>query len=137
MSKDRANRTARWIRWIARGIGSLVVAFWLFIGILQGMVGSDPWTGESTILSVLTITSALGVLIAWWREGLGGIILVIAAVAHSTFAYFAAGHNHAFAMLISGGPWMVVGILFLISWRMLKGSKSRRASKRGKNDEPQ
>ena len=71
-----------------------------------------------TIMAGLIITSVLGVLIAWWREGIGGTILVICAVAHSTFAYIVAGHNKGLAMLISGGPFLLIGILFLASgWR--------------------
>jgi hypothetical protein len=68
------------------------------------------------VLAVLIVASALGVLIAWWREGIGGTIIVICAVAHSTFAYIASGHNKRFAMLITGGPLLVAGILFLASW---------------------
>ena len=67
----------------------------------QAALGSEPATAE----------------IAWWREWIGGVVLVICAIAHSTFACFAAGHNHAFAMLISGGPYLLTGILFLWSWR--------------------
>ncbi len=37
-------------------------------------------------------------------------------------AFFAAGHNHAFAMLISGGPYLLVGGLFLASQRKSKDS---------------
>ncbi len=115
---NTGDRAAKWMRWIARGIGSLVVAFWLFMGIGYGIVESGPWTLEDTIMTGLVITSVLGVLIAWWREGIGGIILVVCAVAHSTFAYIVAGHNKGFAMLISGGPFLLIGILFLASgWR--------------------
>ena len=89
------------MRWIARGIGSLVVAFWLFMGITYDIVESRPWTLEDMMMAGLITTSALGVLIAWWREGIGGIILVICAAAHSTFAYVVAGHNKVFAYLLN------------------------------------
>ena len=71
-----------------------------------------------TIMAGLIITLVLGVLIAWWREGIGGTILVICAVAHSTFAYVVTGHNKGLAMLVSGGPFLLIVILFLASgWR--------------------
>ena len=115
---NTGDRAAKWMRWIARGIGSLVAAFWLFMGIAYDIVESRPWTLEDTIMAGLVITSVLGVLIAWWREGIGGTILVVCAVAHSTFAYIVAGHNKGFAMLVSGGPFLLIGILFLASrWR--------------------
>lgn len=68
------------------------------------------------MLAGLIVASALGVLIAWWQEGIGGTIIVICAIAHSTFATIASGHNKGFAMLITGGPLLVAGILFLASW---------------------
>lgn len=110
-------KSLKWIRWIARGTGALVAGYWLIIGILLGILESEPWTTESYIMAMLVIASALSVLVAWWREGLGGIMVLACAIAHSTFAYIASGHNRAFAILISGGPFFVVGILFLSSWQ--------------------
>jgi len=43
-------------------------------------------------------------------------MMLAVAVAHSTFAYFSAGHNKGLAMLISGGPFLIVGLLFVGSW---------------------
>jgi hypothetical protein len=88
----------------------LAAGFWLFVGLIHAIVAitavaePEPWTWESPLLAGLIVASALSVLIAWWREGIGGTIIVICAVAHSTFAYIASGHNKGFAMLITGGP---------------------------------
>ncbi len=115
-AKSTDDRATKWMRWIARGVGSLVTGFWLFVGIVFGVVDPEPWTLESGSMAGLVISSTLGVLIAWWRDGLGGLILVICAIAHSTFAYFSSGHNTGLAMLISGGPFLLSGILFRASW---------------------
>jgi len=69
------------------------------------------------VVAAALVGLALGVLIAWRREGIGGAILVIYAVMFSTFAYFSAGRNKGFAMLVSGGPFLLIGILFLATWR--------------------
>ena len=117
------NRTTKWIRWIARGIGSFVAAYWLFMGIGYGIAEAKPWPPESLIMAALISTSVLGVVVAWLREGVGGLFLVIVAAAHSAFAYVAAGHNQGFAVLISGGPFLLVGSLFVVVWhrsRMLE-----------------
>ena len=87
------------------------------MGIGHAVFDPVSWTFEGLMITGLTATALLGILIAWWREGLGGAVLVTVAVAHSTFAYFAAGRNKPLAMLISGGPFLVTGILFLVSWR--------------------
>jgi hypothetical protein len=82
------NSTGNRIRWFARRIGSLVAAYWLFIGILSAIGEREPWTLESTMIAGFIIALVLAVTIAWWREGIGGTI-----AAFSAFAYFTAGHN--------------------------------------------
>ena len=121
-SRSTGDQATGRIRWIARGTGSLVAAFWLLMGVLAGIVEPGPWSLESAIMAGLIVTSALAVLVAWWREGIGGTMVVICAVAHSVFAYVASGHNRGLAMLISGGPFLVIGILFLASWWRSRGA---------------
>lgn len=121
MQGSSADAATKWVRWMARGIGSLAGAFWLLSLIASLIVelieGHGPWSPEGAMLMGLVIFVALGVLIAWRREGIGGLVAVIGAIALCIFAYVTAGHNKGFAMLISGGPFLVAGILFLACWR--------------------
>jgi hypothetical protein len=125
IAEKAAVRKSRWIRWIARGLGSLVAGFWLFIGVLLAILGSEPWTPESAVMAILIVASALAVLIAWWQEGTGGILVIVGGVAHCVFAFVASGHNTLFAMLISGGPFLLVGILLLVSWHQSESNNGR------------
>jgi hypothetical protein len=109
-------QVALWLRWIARGLGTLVAGFWVFIGILEAIFGSDPWTVESTVLALLIVAAAAAVTVAWWREGIGGSLLLLAGVAFGVFAFVAAGHNKLFAVAITGVPVLLVGLMFLASW---------------------
>jgi hypothetical protein len=95
----------------------------MFTGIVSAINESEPWTYESVIIAVFIVTAPLGIFIAWLREGIGGILLILYAVAFSTFGYISAGHNKPFAMVITGAPFLVIGILFLTSWW-----KSRRST---------
>jgi len=116
--RNTGDQLAKRMRWVARGTGSLITAFWLFMSIGYAIGESEEtWTWESSVMTALIVVSIVGFAITWKQELAGGVILVACAVAHSTFALFAAGHNHAFAMLISGGPYLLIGILFLLSWR--------------------
>lgn len=117
------NRRTNRNRWIARGIGSLVAAFYLFICIFYALFDPPTWTLEEVIMTGLVTTSLLGVLIAWWREEIGGVILVTCGIAHSTFAFIVSGHNKGLAMLVSGGPFLLVGVLFLSSWQRVRRSR--------------
>jgi hypothetical protein len=68
----------------------------------------------------------LGVLIAWWREGLGGLILVLAAVVSFLVMGFVVVVEHpdqrSTLMLVFVIPYLLPGILFLICW--LRSRKS-------------
>ena len=109
-------QVALWLRWLARGLGTLVAGFWVFIGILEVIFGPDPWTVESAVLAVLIVAAAVAVTVAWWREGIGGSLLLLVGVAYGVFAFVAAGHNKLFAVAITGVPVLLVGLLFLGSW---------------------
>jgi hypothetical protein len=115
-------RVAQWLRRIARLIGSLAAVFWVFslTASFIGEVISDSftWRPEGVVLGGLVIVSVFGVLIAWRWERTGGVILVLCGLALSVFAYISAGHNKAFAILVSGVPFLVSGVLFLLSWWM-------------------
>lgn len=95
-NRSSSFRAAQWIRRIARLIGSLAAVFWVFsltasfIG--EVISGSFTWSPEGAIL--------------------GGLMIV------SVFAYISAGHDKAFAILVSGVPFLVPGVLFLLSWSM-------------------
>lgn len=104
------------LRWIARGLGTLVAGFWVFIGILEAIFGPDPWTLESTALAVLIVAVAAAVTVAWWREGFGGALLLLVGVAHGLFGFLAARHNKLFAVAITAPPVLLAGLLFLASW---------------------
>ncbi len=113
---DRGGRAAIWLRWIARGMGSLIAGLWLVAAVASALRAREPWTRESTIIALLVLGGASGVLTGWRRERIGGMILVIVGLAFSTFAYLSAGRNKGYAVLVSGGPFLIIGLLFLAAW---------------------
>jgi len=93
-----------------------VAALFLFIAIVSAFFDPEPPTLEGAVLGGLVLAGVLGVVVAWWREGLGGTVVVVVAIALGIFAYVTAGHNRGFAVLVAGGPFLVSGILFLACW---------------------
>lgn len=116
-NEARSRIIARRIRWAARGLSIFVAAVWVVMGIVPTFFEPPAWTFEDRMMAGLTTVCLASILIAWFREGVGGALLILCGVAHSTFAYFAAGHNIPLAMAISGGPFLVLGALFLLAWR--------------------
>jgi hypothetical protein len=68
-------------------------------------------------MAFLILFSIVSVFIAWFREFYGGGLLVVVGLMHCVFAIIVAGHNKFFAVLISGVPFIIAGLLFLASWR--------------------
>ncbi|MBU4482790.1 MAG: hypothetical protein L6416_07225 [Candidatus Omnitrophica bacterium] len=114
---NSSDRTAKRIRWAARVIGITAGAFWV-ISLIASSIAEfgTPVPIEGFILAGLVAINVIGIITAWWKEKIGGIIIVTAAVALCTFSYIEAGHNKILALLISGFPFLISGILFIISW---------------------
>ena len=106
------------LRDVARVLGSMISVLWLLGGI--GYSTLDPWTWKPELVIAFLFFLALSVGIAWWKEGVGGIMLIVLSVAFSIFACVAATHNRVLAVFLSGAPFLVVGILFLLTWQRAK-----------------
>jgi hypothetical protein len=113
----------KWVRRMARIIGSLAAALWFLAGLAGAILASDLWTLESGILTALIVASLVSGLTAWWREAMGGAFVVVCGVAFSIFAGVTAGHNKVFAVMVTGVPFSIAGLLFLGSWRIATSSR--------------
>lgn len=102
----------------ARIVGALAAALWL-LPVVGGLIAREPieegTATESIAVVTLAIINILAVLLAFRRERLGGMVLVASGLAFSTFAIFSAGRNQAFAAAVSGGPFIISGLLFLFA----------------------
>lgn len=110
----------KWLRWLARGIGTPYAAFLVIMGLgtaIAAISDREPVTGEGVMVAVLFSGGVIGVLIAWWRERIGGLVLVVDAIVLAVFVYVTAGSNRVAAALLIPCPLLISGILFLMSWR--------------------
>ena len=68
---DRRNRLTRIIRWTARGWAVATVGVVLLLCVVEGLYPARPteWIG----LLLYPGGVCVGMILAWWREGLGGL----------------------------------------------------------------
>ncbi len=107
------------VRWIAR-LGSLA-SIWILAGFLFGEFG-HPTLGELVAIALFPVGVVAGMLLGWWREGLGGLVSVVSLGAFYLWVRVLQGH-------FPGGPYFLIfsapGFLFLIS-SFLNASPTRR-----------
>ena len=120
------------IRNVARVISSLVAGFILLFAVGQwiselsaGRLTQD-WRLSTTGMVVYIILIALGGSLGWWRENIGGTILVIAGLGMlSAIFIFLPPHDY-WVSLIFCLPFLLSGILYLMYWKRSKRSKGKK-----------
>jgi hypothetical protein len=108
---ERQGVLTRLIRWSARvwSIASVGLLFLFVVG-----EGINPTTrGEWIGLLFFPFGISVGMILGWWREGIGGSITVGSLLAFYVIHYTTAG------TLPKGSAWLVFaapGFLFLLCW---------------------
>ena len=125
-TEDSTKRQNKAYRNIARVISTAVAGFLLLfvVGYMiqdlsDGKLVRD-WSAESTKVTVFVLLMALGTGIAWWREKIGGAILMITGLVAIVFIFFSMEPSDIGISLIFGFPSLLSGLLFLIYWKQSK-----------------
>ena len=114
------SKSARTICWIARILGSILAIYFVFTTVANLIMDFKTWDFVAYIFFAFTIIFAIGVIIAWFKEKIGGIILVAFAMAGSIFSIIAGLNIPDFDMMdfiiLAGIPFLIIGVLFLVYW---------------------
>jgi hypothetical protein len=110
------------MRWIARVISTLVMVFIILMVIGSVFTGKEyrraPWpTLEDIIMTMFFLAMLTGVVIAWFREGIGGTILTTAGLVATALLFLRMTPDDYWVIMIFGVPFLFSGILFLVCWR--------------------
>ena len=106
-------------------IGLTVSILWIASMLLHAFLGEDDLTLEGFLLAMLIVLNAIGVFTAFKNLKIGSLVLIISSIILSIFAYISAGHNEALAIAVSGLPFFLAGIFFLIGWVKLNKTKEQ------------
>jgi hypothetical protein len=120
---DDKQKLVRRLRLGGRGIGFTMVGFGgtALVGgavseYLEGGFGQPEL--EGVLLVVIGAVALAGMILTFWRERIGGIILVSVAAALGAHIANFAGSGHAQVWSMVGLPFLVAGVLFLNAWRI-------------------
>ena len=114
-------RLAKQMRWAARVIGSIAAAFivtmWIGAAVSEGI---GPITVEGATLVLIGIVAVAGCVTSWRGDMVAGILLILTAIGFGIHIGIFAGRNHFLAWLMIGLPYLIAGVLLLVSLRLSK-----------------
>ena len=117
---------------VARVISSVVAGFILLFTVGQWIEElftgglTHEWRLSSTGMLVYVIFIVLGSSLGWWRENIGGTILLITGLGMLLAIFiFLAPHDYWISLIFSI-PFLLSGILYIMYWRQSKPSKEKK-----------
>ena len=102
-------------------IASITLLLMLFAGegLHPSQVAPRQWVG----LTFFPLGVMIGMVIAWWKEGLGAAITLASLLAfYLVYGYFMRYHIAGWAFIVFASP----GFLFLLHW-LFRGAEERHA----------
>ena len=99
-------------------------AFWFLAGFLNLIF--SPLHVSDVLFAVCLVIALASCIVSWWRQWLAGILLVLVSFALGSGLGFSNPWRMSYLVTSSPQylPFFVAGILFLLSWRILKKGKS-------------
>lgn len=119
------------MRNVARVISSVVAGFILLFTVGQWIEGLfagglfQDWRLSTTGMAVYCLLIAVGTGIGWWRENIGGTILIIAGLGMLLAIFIFVAPHFYLVSLIFCLPFLLSGILYLKYWKRSKSSKGK------------
>ncbi len=98
----------------ARIIGLAAGFLWTFVLLSGALSSGGVYNQQLTFLFLLIVANFASVIVALWEEKIGGILLILFSAILCIFALMIAGHNKIIAASISGLPFLLSGVLFVV-----------------------
>ena len=115
------------VRWFARILGSLILLLVLFIAIGEGFFmepppGSSGKLKQSDIpLMTGIIVMLVGIVVAWFREGIGGLLMIGGFIPFLVDELKSEKGFNAWFLVI----FPIIGLLHLFCWWQSRRPKSK------------
>ena len=104
----------RMVRWVARLFGSALVLMVIVFMIGEGPPNPLKMSAIEVVTSVAFLAMIAGLIVAWRREGLGGILVVGGFLAFWVLNFVS---SHHFWLRGAFPAFPIVGFLYLFCWR--------------------
>ena len=109
---NKAKKTICILRWTTRILGILIALLFIvfFLGETDFSQPPRVTTAETFMILCIPIMLLIGILVAWKREVMGGMIIVMSILLFNIVAMISEG----FSFELEFGVFLSVGLLFII-----------------------
>ena len=124
MAEKDPERLTNTLRWTARAITIFALGFTLIGPLIGGIIEAqtEGWAVVTETAGVLLIVIGLiglaGLIVSWWWQWLAGILVILTTTGMAIHISVYAGRNHVLVWVATGLPYLIAGVLFLLSWRL-------------------
>ena len=109
-----------------------------WLALILGLIGAGVWTlamvglfSVNLLFILVVLIPWVGLALAWKRPFIGGVVLIVVG---SVTAYALVGlRGGDILFLLAGLPFLVCGVLFILSWREGREALTSSASSEGKS----
>ena len=133
MSGTSRQLLAKRMRWAARIIGLVLLVFFLLFLIGETITSIQAegfkFDPDSLFVIVPTVIALAAYIVSWWQEGVGGSLLILVSIAIGILPSVSARPPWSMSLLqalrgwlILGLPFLITGVLFLISSRLSRST---------------
>ena len=113
-----------YMRNYARGISTFFISIWVLLAIgnaLDTIYQAPSHTNKGMVIWAFLLATLVSVIMAWWREGIGGLMLTIIGLTAIVVFMLTNKPKAYWITLVTGAPFLVSGILYLKCWGRIKG----------------
>lgn len=130
-----------WLRWIARITGIVMVAFTLFFFIGEVIEGHQRHAGSALasftpfmlLIFVIWGFALAGLVLALWKEGLGGIIALISYILVYILNLFNKEATNSASFITVFLIFSIPSILYLVYWKLNKDELRKSVTSKPEN----
>ena len=117
-------KTVKVLKVTAHIISSVTALFFILMFTGEGLSGSDEISLEGIFVGIFGVLLVAGTLAAYFKAGPAGIYLIIVGICFAVFIFITAGSKKLIVSTLLPLPFVIPGIIFLITDRFFQKKDS-------------
>lgn len=92
----------------------------VIVGEVTTAIQQEDFPIEGVLMLILLLVATAGLIISWWREGLGGLLALIGGIGLAVIDYGLIGRGGWLVTILYCSPFIIAGVFCLVCAYMTK-----------------